>query len=1031
MNTMFLRWASFSVIMTSTLVGLRAQCSSQVGTMYNAPIWACGSDSVSSAYDNSTEFMELGDIRQFILHTNAGSSIGLVLSKNDVPVIDFDPATMTPEVTYYLSAVVGNDDGSGNVDLNDPCLSVSNGTPAIWHEVPNAYLSGDTLLCNNNQTFLHVNLNGNFPISFSLVTNGIYSDYTASSSPFEIPVTVPYGSSKNYNLSQPIDLFGCMGIPGGQATVAAHPSIVYCLDETSPSICGDDGSILLWVCVNDPGNASFDWSNGATGIFNDNLNAGNYTVTITTSTGCTSTLAFDVPGAASSISCDLDLSGSLDCNNTSITAFKTCEGGTPPYTYLWVETTSATVIGTNDSLLINSPGLYNVTATDANGCKTVEFFNIAQLGPSSLTISPTNAIISCAHPEQIFVAQCNPDGSTLSYEWALGAEILSIDTFFLANEPGIYTVTVSSSMGCSASQTFEVYFDPIECGTIKGRVTAENDGNCTFDNGENGLANWMVVATSDTGDEYFDFTNQDGHFAFQATLGDYAVTSFAPTDFWYDCTGTIDVSVSDPNTEQIADFHRLMLDSCPYLEVDISTPLLRRCSSIVYYVNYCNNGSAKATNAVVLVTLHPLIEFLDSPYPYTLTADGVVFPLGDVLAGECASFDFMADVSCDAEPGQVLCAKAHIYPDSLCGPVDQGWSGAFVEVTTVCTSNTVNFTLTNTGLGDMDEPSYFIVVKDGTVIQSQGFELTANESLTVAFPANGSTYALMAQQVANAPGYSNPSIFVEGCGTNSSGGFSTGFALQFAEDDAEPYISADCQEVVSSYDPNDKRGYPYGFGPNNLIEAGQMLDYHIRFQNTGTDTASKVVIQDVILPNLDIASLRLGVASHPYELDIHQDTLRFIFENILLPDSNVNEPASHGFVKFRIGQQENLPIGTEIGNEAAIFFDFNDPVITNRTHHQIGDPFIVSGVSSPILTQRVESIIFPNPFAEEAAIVVKGAENEIVELRLYDLTGRLLRTDQIAGGMGRIKRTGLPSGLYLYEIWQNSIKMGQGKIAIK
>ena len=30
----------------------------------------------------------------------------------------------------------------------------------------------------------------------------------------------------------------------------------------------------------------------------------------------------------------------------------------------------------------------------------------------------------------------------------------------------------------------------------------------------------------------------------------------------------------------------------------------------------------------------------------------------------------------------------------------------------------------------------------------------------------------------------------------------------------------------------------------------------------------------------------------------------------MLPDSNINEPASHGFVKFKIAQQPDLEIGT-------------------------------------------------------------------------------------------------------------------------
>ena len=82
--------------------------------------------------------------------------------------------------------------------------------------------------------------------------------------------------------------------------------------------------------------------------------------------------------------------------------------------------------------------------------------------------------------------------------------------------------------------------------------------------------------------------------------------------------------------------------------------------------------------------------------------------------------------------------------------------------------------------------------------------------------------------------------------------------------------------------------------------------------------------------NLDISTIRPGVSSHDYELEIVQGPiLQFTFENIMLPDSNINEPASHGFVNFSIAPREGLDFGTVLQNTAAIYFDFNEPVITN------------------------------------------------------------------------------------------------------
>ncbi|MEM9824801.1 MAG: T9SS type A sorting domain-containing protein, partial [Bacteroidota bacterium] len=113
-------------------------------------------------------------------------------------------------------------------------------------------------------------------------------------------------------------------------------------------------------------------------------------------------------------------------------------------------------------------------------------------------------------------------------------------------------------------------------------------------------------------------------------------------------------------------------------------------------------------------------------------------------------------------------------------------------------------------------------------------------------------------------------------------------------------------------------------------------------QNTGTDTAFNVVIRDAISEYLNPNSIRPGASSHPYTWGIAEDDVLFFnFENIMLPDSNINEPASHGFVKFKIKQElDNLP-GTLIENSAGIYFDFNAPVITNTSVHQIEERFFL------------------------------------------------------------------------------------------
>jgi len=143
-------------------------------------------------------------------------------------------------------------------------------------------------------------------------------------------------------------------------------------------------------------------------------------------------------------------------------------------------------------------------------------------------------------------------------------------------------------------------------------------------------------------------------------------------------------------------------------------------------------------------------------------------------------------------------------------------------------------------------------------------------------------------------------------------------------------IDSETQEVRGSYDPNEKHVTPEGD-----IAVTELLRYHIDFQNVGNDTAFNIVIIDTLDPNIEMASMITGASSHGYELDIIDRELTWTFTDILLPDSIINEPGSHGFVEFTALPIAETPIGTDIENRASIFFDFNPPVITNTVINTI------------------------------------------------------------------------------------------------
>jgi uncharacterized repeat protein (TIGR01451 family) len=133
--------------------------------------------------------------------------------------------------------------------------------------------------------------------------------------------------------------------------------------------------------------------------------------------------------------------------------------------------------------------------------------------------------------------------------------------------------------------------------------------------------------------------------------------------------------------------------------------------------------------------------------------------------------------------------------------------------------------------------------------------------------------------------------------------------------------------VRGSYDPNDKQATP------NLttqqVADGDYINYTIRFQNTGTDTAFNVVIADTLDSKLMATQMQMVGSSHNCKTTVKDNIIFFEFLNIYLPDSNTNKTGSNGFVSFKIKPINTVTNGTIIPNNAAIYFDYNSPVITN------------------------------------------------------------------------------------------------------
>ncbi len=216
--------------------------------------------------------------------------------------------------------------------------------------------------------------------------------------------------------------------------------------------------------------------------------------------------------------------------------------------------------------------------------------------------------------------------------------------------------------------------------------------------------------------------------------------------------------------------------------------------------------------------------------------------------------------------------------------------------------------------------------------------------------------------------------------------------------------------VVGSFDPNDIRVNWPRLTPTQ-VTAGEWLEYVIRFENMGNDTAFSVLLRDS-LPGqqLNLGTLQMLTSSHSCQWHLNgAGVLSVQFPNIRLPYRNINALGSMGFIRFRVRARGTLAIGDVVPNRAAIHFDYNAPVITNTALTRVQMP---NGVADA-LAETAAVRLWPNPAT--GALFVETNDGGPLTLTLFDAVGRPVRAFTQPDGRRAqpLDVRGLTAGLYV------------------
>ncbi len=604
--------------------------------------------------------------------------------------------------------------------------------------------------------------------------------------------------------------------------------------------------------------------------------------------------------------------------------------------------------------------------------------------------------------------------------------VSTIDSFG-RTDTTIFIISVDTL--CDASNQDTLY-------TIQGYVYADVNENCTNDN-EYGIPFVNVTCTINQ-QIYYTTTNENGYYAFYiyrhhtndlATIQAQLPLYDLPNSNFGNCDSVYQINLSTSNNSNQYNFG-INFDQCSYLTVEHSYNSVRRCSNYNHYIYYRNIGLLPIRNAYIDVQLDAFVQFISSPIRnMSLGNNTYRFFIDSISPLAYHSFYYEAFLSCDAVLGQTHCNKIVIFPDTIC--LTNPYNGSIINAFASCAGDSVQFELKNEG-GNMQSIKKYIVIEDDVMRITNNYQLLANQSIFIKIKNDSTkTYRITADREDVFPsqlGDKFATAFIQ-CNSNRLNNSIT----QFPNYDNAPNYDIACFINVGSYDPNDKHADITGYGINHFIENTTNLNYHINFQNTGTDTAFKVVVVDTIQEFLNVNSIRTGNSSHHYVYEqIAPNVIRFVFDSIYLVDSVHNEPLSHGFVEFSIQQKPNNPDGTKILNTAAIYFDNNDPVITNQVFHTIGRDYIQVQLINSTKNSKYnvkEVKIFPNPFHDQTQIIVESNELKNAVLVLMNLEGQIIKTIPSSNNnIFTIYRDDLANGMYLFKILEDNNEVTTGKL---
>lgn len=691
---------------------------------------------------------------------------------------------------------------------------------------------------------------------------------------------------------------------------------------------------------------------------------------------------------------------------------------TNPHTYTW--TYSDGYVNTQNYTISQRPypmpNVFDVTLTVSGSNCSSSITQTIYADNSGCNLSPANFFTNQALFNQVYplpILGGTFEGTQpYSYLWNDG----STAPILYAYSSGTYCVDVTDGNGCTLNQCYTYYTNQGSNITLCGNVFSDLNNNGIQDNGELAYVGVSTVTASNGTNNYNATVNGSGYYSMQVPSGNYTISYSIPngnlfsTPFSADTTAIYNNIVANPSTY-----------NCGY-NFGISNNTSLVSGKLFYDAN--SNGVYDVTEygiAYQPITAGIYTVFTDSIGNFNMNVVSNTYNLTYTPINAFSTYTLTT-------PGSIsinAITTGNSFLNKNFGIVTNNF-GVDLGINLWPTNDV------NNGFPAKYTIGYFnngLTSGNNTIVMTYDTSLTYVSS-TLGGAVINATAHTVTWTVPTVTSFTNNYLYVDFVASVSlsmNSPVTCSATIGNANNSDVNVVNNTTilnQLSVSSFDPNDKRSIKTNNdNPTHQVistmNANQEIEYMIRFQNIGNASAVNVRIVDELSSLLDEESYVLLGGSHNCQVIRLGNVVTYKFDNIMLPSEDDGGEASNGFVTFKINALPGLNVGDLISDHAKIYFDYNQPILTNYANILMVDPAVVTDTQfRTILSNAIG--VYPNPIRTVGYVKFILDEDTEIHTELFDLSGKSVMTSNKMANKGmnyfELNTATLQTGMYVLKV---------------